>query len=221
MPRHRLVTGLSDGALRALERAGTGRAEWSHDRSARVATKAHELATATATLPPPVRPGRARPPAHDARTPANDVRPAAGTADQRAVAVTGLRCSVAWHAAGQIDMAVTTLRRVLPIALAGTAPELAEAADALEAHAAIARRTRPELAAGLLGAASKLRAAAGPPRPGTAAGPGAAVAARAAGMSAEMLGARRYARWFRAGGRLGLDGLLDLCAQLGHPAPVD
>ena len=77
--------------------------------------------------------------------------------DKRTKALVDLRCSVVWHAAGELAAAQEAIHRGLPLALGHPAPDRDEIADTLQTHAWYLAERTPATAAALLGAGHRMR----------------------------------------------------------------
>jgi len=130
--------------------------------------------------------------------------------DRRTPTVIELRCSVAFHAAGQRARAVELLRQAIPAGLASPKRDREEVAYMLEMHADLASGRDAGAAARMLGTAARVRR--GSNRPVTPAWD--SVARRAEGTCRERLGDNIFDRHYRRGFTLDRQGLLEMYAAV-------
>jgi hypothetical protein len=127
--------------------------------------------------------------------------------DRRTDALVRLRCSIVWHAAGELAAARDAIHRSLPAVLGHPTRDGDEIADVLQTHAWYLAERAPAAAAALLGAGDRTRR-----RPITAAIH--ALRDRAATTVRRAIGTTRFDAGYQAGTALDGDGLLDLCDRI-------
>jgi predicted ATPase/DNA-binding XRE family transcriptional regulator len=127
--------------------------------------------------------------------------------DRRTEALVELRCSIVWHAAGELAAARNAIHRCLPVVLGHPTRDLDEIADTLQTHAWYLAKRAPMAAAALLGAGDQIRR-----RPIPAAIQ--PVRDQAAITARRTLGTKRFDARYQAGAAFDGDGLLDLCDRI-------
>jgi predicted ATPase/transcriptional regulator with XRE-family HTH domain len=136
--------------------------------------------------------------------------------DRRSTALVGMRRSVVLHAAGELPAAAELMRGAVPLGLGMAARDLAEAANVVQAHAALLTSTRPDLAAALLGAADQLHTQADRPISGATS----ALNQDTTMLCRDALGADAFNHQHRQGVRLDWATLIDMVTRPAATGPV-
>jgi predicted ATPase len=127
--------------------------------------------------------------------------------DRRTAALVELRCSIIWHAAGELGAARDAVRRCLPVVLGPPTRDRDEIADTLQTHAWYLAKRAPVASAALLGAGDRIRR-----RPIPAAIQ--PLHDQTTTTARRILGTKRFDAGYQAGTALDTSGLLDLCDRI-------